>query len=103
MASDGELVANHAIVSAGFTKGLSLKNEYLKEFVWTSAPYLDPTARKLATKMTTKYDPDTGCTSITAHGPLKDCSEESFTDVIDHSGEAAQLSMSKSTSGSRHT
>jgi len=82
---DGELTANHVVLSAGFAMGLSDKMEYTKDFDWSTGSCVDPDVKKLADKMTTKYDPETGRTSVTAHGPLKDCSGDSFTDVIDYS------------------
>jgi len=98
---DGELIANHVIVSAGFAKGLSDKTEYVKEFDWSTGFCVDDDVRQLATQMTTKYDPETGRTSVTAHGPLKDCSGKSFTDVIDYSTPAEELSSKSSKSGSK--
>lgn len=97
---DGELVANHIVISAGFSKGYSDKNQYVKDFDWENGSCVDPSARKLATKMSTEYDPETGRTHVTAHGPLKDCSGESFTDVIDHSG-GARPKSSKSAKKSK--
>jgi len=93
---DGELIANHAIVSAAFAKGLGGKNEYVKEFDWSNGPCVDDDVRKLAEKIVTKYDPDTGRTSVTAHGPLKDCGGDSFTDVIDYSTSSTSSKSSKS-------
>jgi len=80
----GELTANHVVLSAGFAMGFGEQNEYTKNFDWSTG-CIDPDVTKLADKVTSKYDPDTGRTSVTAHGPLKDCSGDSFTDVIDYS------------------
>jgi len=82
---NGELTANHVVISAGFAMGLGAKNEYTKDLDWSTGSCVDPDVKKLSDKVTTKYDPDTGRTSVTAHGPLKECSGDSFTDVIDYS------------------
>mmetsp|Transcript_886 Transcript_886/g.1171 ORF Transcript_886/g.1171 Transcript_886/m.1171 type:complete len:635 (+) Transcript_886:73-1977(+) len=81
---DGELIANHVILWAGFSKGLSRDNKFTRGFNFddcTSEQY-----DNIATSVTTEYDPDSGRTIVSAHGSLKDCSGESFTKTVDYSG-----------------
>ena len=88
---DGELVANHVIMWSGFSKGLSRGYKFTRELNFddakdTSGKSCRPDKLKnMASAMTTEYNPDTGRTTVTARGRLKDCSGPSFTKVIDHS------------------
>jgi hypothetical protein len=82
---DGKLVANHVVLSAGFSMGLSDENMYEMDFDWDNAQCAADDLNKLASKVTTMYDPETGRTHVTAHGALKagQCTGESFTEMED--------------------
>lgn len=89
---DGELIANHVILWSGFSKGLSRANKFTREFNFDDATDGSGNScqaaqfNNIARSVSTEYDPDTGRTTVTARGNLKDCSGDSFTEVIDHSG-----------------
>lgn len=88
---DGELIANHVILWSGFSKGLSRSNKFTREFNFDDATDANGNScqasqfKNIANSVTTEYNPDTGRTTVTARGQLKDCSGASFTKVIDHS------------------
>ena len=78
---DGEVIATNIAVWAGFTKGEAVVTTW--EQPTPTYNCQSPEKAFFPTNHIVSFDESTGRTSTKIHGSLKDCSGESYTEVIE--------------------